>query len=128
MDTRPAPRRSSAAACASARTRASQDRYRPRCLAGLRQRQDVGQLVERTEAAGKHDERTREVREPELAHEEIAELEQQLARDVRVRPLLVRKPDVEPDRPTAGLSRTTVRRLHDAASAAGADNVSARIG
>ena len=72
-------------------------------LARLRERQDLEELVERAEPAREHDQRARQVREPELAHEEVVELEPELGRDVRVRTLLVRQPDVEADRPAAGV-------------------------
>src|SRR5690606_30097971 len=59
---------------------------------------------------------------PQLAHEEVMELEAETGRDVRIRPLLVRQSDVEPDRASAGLGRAAIRGLHDAAPAAGADH------
>ena len=73
-------------------------------LARLHQRQDFAHLVERAEAAGKHHQRARQVREPELAHEEVVELERQLAREIGIRPLLVRQADVEADRLAAGVA------------------------
>src|SRR5439155_14572658 len=70
---------------------------RPRELAGLAEGQDLEQLVERAEAAGKDDDGAREVREPELAHEEVVELEREAGRDVGVRALLMREADVGPE-------------------------------
>src|SRR5579862_4138189 len=70
-------------------------------LSGLLQRQDLGHLVERAEAARKHYQRARQMSEPQLTHEEIMELERQSARDVAIGPLLVRQSDVEPDGPAA---------------------------
>ena len=96
-------------------------------LPGLRERQDLHQLVQRAEAAGKHDERARQVREPELAHEEVVELERELARDIGIRLLLVRQHDVESDRPAAGIRGAAIGRLHDAAAATGADDVTMRV-
>src|SRR5205807_109307 len=74
-------------------------------LVGLHQRQNLEQLVARPEAAGKDHERLGEVREPELAHEEIMELEVQTLGDVRVGPLLEGQTDVEADRLAARLAR-----------------------
>ena len=94
-------------------------------LARLGEREHLAQLVERPEAAGKDDQSAREVREPELAHEEVVELEPEPGRDVRVGTLLVRQPDVEADGPAAGVLRAPVGRLHDAAAAARADHEAA---
>ena len=47
-------------------------------LLGLRQRQHFHQLVHGAEAARKNHQRLRQVGEPELAHEEVVELEAQL--------------------------------------------------
>jgi hypothetical protein len=69
-----------------------------------------------------HHQRPRQVREPELAHEEVVELERQPRREVWVRALLVGEADVEADGPTAGLQGAPVRRFHDAAAPAGADD------
>src|SRR3989338_10673330 len=44
-------------------------------LVGLREREDLEELVARAEPPGKNDERLRQVREPELPHEEVVELE-----------------------------------------------------
>ena len=96
-------------------------------LPRLHQRQDFGQLVERAKAARKHHQRARQVRKPELAHEEVVELERQLAREVGIRPLLVRQPDVEADGLAAGLGGAAVGGLHDAAAAAGANDVAVRV-
>ena len=54
-------------------------------LLGLHQREDLEHLVERAEPARKDHERLRQVREPELAHEEVVELEVQAVGDVRIR-------------------------------------------
>ena len=103
------------------------DRNAPLDLLGLHQRQDLGELVERAEAAGKHDERAGEMREPELAHEEVVELEGQPGRDVGIGPLLVRQPDVEPDRLAARVGGAAVGGLHDAAAAARAHDAVADL-
>ena len=49
-------------------------------LLRLHEGQDLEYLVERAEAAGKHHERLGQVREPELPHEEVVELEVQAYR------------------------------------------------
>ena len=46
-------------------------------LGGLLQGQDLEHLVQRAEAAREGDQRAGGVREPELAHEEVVELERQ---------------------------------------------------
>ena len=43
------------------------------------QREDFEQLVHGAEAAGEDHQRLRQIREPELAHEEVVELEVQFA-------------------------------------------------
>ena len=73
---------------------------------------------QRAEAARKDHQRLGQVREPELAHEEVVELEVQPVGDVRVGALLERQPDVQADRLAAGLVRAAVGRLHDAGAAA----------
>ena len=93
-----------------------------RQLVGLREREDLEQLVAGAEAAGKDHQRLRQVREPELAHEEVVELEVQPVGDVRVGALLERQPDVEPDGLAAGLVRAAVGGFHDAGAAAGRDD------
>ena len=82
--------------------------------------EDLEELVERAEPAGKDHECLRQVREPELPHEEVVELEVQPAGDVRVRALFERQPDVQADRLASRLVRPAVGRLHDAGAAAGA--------
>src|SRR5690606_15815959 len=99
-----------------------QHRNTPRELSRLRQRQNLEHLVQRAEPARKRDHRAGEMREPELAHEEVMELEAEPGRDVRIRPLLVRQADVEPDRAPARVARAAVRGLHDPAAPAGADD------
>ena len=71
---------------------------------------------------GKDHERLREIREPELAHEEVVELEVQAVGDVRVRALLEGQPDVQADRLAAGFARAAVGRLHDSRAAARRDD------
>ena len=99
-----------------------------RQLVGLHEREDLEQLVARAEAAGKDHERLRQVREPELPHEEVVELEVQAVGDVRVRALLERQPDVQADRLAAGLARAAVGGLHDARAAARRDDEAVVVG
>ena len=91
-------------------------------LLRLRQRQDLEHLVERAEAAGKNHQRLGQVGEPELAHEEVVELEVQALGDVAVGPLLERQADVEADALAAGLVGAAIGGLHDAGPAARADD------
>src|SRR5262249_13959054 len=67
-----------------------------------------------------------EVREPELPHEEVVELEPEAGRDPRVRALLVRETDVEADGASARVVRAAVRGFHDARPAAATDEKAAR--
>ena len=89
-----------------------------RQLLGLHQRQDLEHLVERAEAARKDHERLGEIRKPELAHEEVVELEVQSLGDVAIRALLERKPDVQADRLAAGIGSAAIGRFHDPGTAA----------
>src|SRR3546814_1768492 len=66
-------------------------------LAGLHQRQQLEEFVQRAEAARHHHHGLGEIGEPELAHEEVVELEVQLAADVGIVDLLHRQRDVEAD-------------------------------
>jgi hypothetical protein len=68
--------------------------------------------------AGHHDHRLRQVAEPELAHEEVMELERQPARDVRVVLLLERQRDVEADVLALRFGGAAVGGLHDSRTAA----------
>ncbi len=88
-------------------------------LFGLHQRENLGHLVKRAEAPGKDHQRLGEIGKPELPHEEVTELEVEPLRDVGIRSLLGREPDVEADRLAPGLLRAPVGRLHDAGAAAG---------
>src|SRR5262245_17931444 len=93
-----------------------------RQLLGLHQGKNLEHLVERAEASRKNDERLRQVRKPELAHEEVVELEVKVVRNVRIRPLLVRKADVQTNRLAACLGGAAIGRFHDAGTAAGGDD------
>ena len=104
---------------------ADQDDRHLAALAGLHQRQALGQLVERAEAAGHHDVGRREVHEHHLAREEMAEVEADVL--VRVAGLLVRQLDVEADRRRASREGALVGRFHDARAAAG-DHAEAGVG
>ena len=94
------------------------DRDLLRELVRLVQRQQLEHLIQRSEAARKDHQRLREIRKPVLAHEEVVEVEVERRRDVRVRVLLERQLDIEPDRLAAGLPRAAVGGLHDARAAA----------
>src|ERR1700678_585928 len=67
-------------------------------LLRLHERKNFEKLVDRSESAGEDHQRLRQIREPELAHEEIVEFEVEFARDERIRQLLEGKADVQSDR------------------------------
>jgi hypothetical protein len=67
-------------------------------LPGLDERQDLEQLVHRAEPAREDHQRAGEIGEPQLAHEEVVELEQKVGGDERIGPLLGREADGEADR------------------------------
>ena len=91
-------------------------------LPGLRQREDLEHLVEGAEAAGKNHQRLGQIGEPQLAHEEVVELEVERGRDVGIGPLLEGQQDVHADGFAAGLVRAAVGRFHNAGTAAGGDD------
>src|SRR5271165_7479943 len=69
------------------------DRHALACLARLYQGQDLEQLVERAEATRKQHNRLGEVDKPELAHEEVMEVEAQFPADIGVVEFFVRDRD-----------------------------------
>ena len=74
-----------------------QDGDAPAYLARLHEREQLEQLVERAEPAGEDHQRQGGRHEPPLAHEEVVELEIQLACDVGVFVLLMRQRNIETD-------------------------------
>src|SRR5947209_4954880 len=86
-------------------------------LTGLDKREAFEEFIECTEAARKDYERLAQVREPELAHEEVMEFEVQFVRDVAVRHLLEGKRYVEAYGFPSCHYGTLVRGFHDAGSA-----------
>src|SRR4029453_11578262 len=106
-------------ACCSPVSRAVQDDEQllgklPR----LREGKNLEHLVQRSEPTRKDNERLREVREPELSHEEIVKLEVQPFRDVPVRPLLERQTDVETYRLPTCFAGAAIGGFHDPRTAA----------
>src|SRR5271170_4667217 len=97
-------------------------------LLGLLQSQNLEHLVQGAEAPGEYHEGSRQVCEPEFAHEEVMKLQRQFGRNVGVGPLLMRQSDVEADGPSASLGSAAIGRLHDPAAAPGANNVSMGAG
>src|SRR4029453_16344139 len=79
-----------------------------RQLVGLRQRENLEQLVAGSKSAGKNHECFGKVRKPELAHEEVVELEVQTFGDVGVRALFERQANVHADGLAARLARASV--------------------
>ena len=97
-------------------------------LAGLQQREHFPKLVHRAEAAGKNDESFGNLREPEFAHKEIMKIEAELRTDVGVGELLVGQFDGKTDGFAAGFDGATIGGFHDAGTAAGANDETARPG
>src|SRR5258707_15410384 len=62
-----------------------------RQLPRLKKHHHFPQLVHCSKTAGKHDQRFRNLSEPQLAHEKIMEIKTQLRADVRIRKLFVRQ-------------------------------------
>ncbi len=91
-------------------------------LVGLVEGEEFEHLVEGAEAAGEDDEGLGEVGEPELAHEEVVEVEVEGRGDVGVGELLEGELDVEADGFAAGLVSAAVGGLHDAGATAGGDD------
>src|SRR5260370_42367780 len=91
-------------------------------LACLGKSQDLEELIERSISAGKDHERFGEIREPELAHEEVMELEREIGRDVGIGPLLERQADVQADGFAARVGGALVGGLHDTGASAGTDD------
>ena len=85
-------------------------------LAGLEERDDLKELVERAEAAGEVYKNLGRVRERDLAGKE--EVEGYRVRGVRIVMLLHRKADRGADGFASGLERAAVAGLHDAGPAA----------
>ena len=79
-------------------------------LVGLAEGQHLEELIEGPEAAREDDQGTRQVREPQLAHEEVVKLERQARRDEGVRALLMREPDVEADGAPARILASRAKR------------------
>src|SRR5207247_2370781 len=92
------------------------DRNLP-ALAGLYQRQTLGQLVDGAETSRHHDVRRRETHEHHLAREKITEVDADVL--ITVAGLLVRQQDVEPDGRGAPAVRAAVCRFHRSRPAPG---------
>src|SRR5271155_1622143 len=94
---------------------------------GLQQGEHFPKLVHGAEAPREDDQRFCHLREPELAHEKIVEIEIQIGRDVAIRSLLVRELDAEADGWAASFGGAAIGCFHDAGSAAGAADEAARL-
>src|ERR1700730_12496121 len=97
-------------------------------FAGLREGHHFPELVHGAETAGENNEGFGDLCEPELAHEEVVEVEAELGADVRIGELLMRQFDREADGLTSGFIGTAVGGFHDAGTAAGSDYEAARSG
>src|SRR5579885_392145 len=95
-------------------------------LLSLREREQFHELIHGAVTPGKDHQRFGEVGEPELAHEEVVELEAELRGDVRIRKLFEGKPDVQADGFAFGFGGAAVGGFHDARPAARADHEAVR--
>src|SRR5437868_6349319 len=96
------------------------DRHSFAHLARLHPRQDLEELVECAEAAREQHHRLCEVDEPELAHEEVMEVDVELAADEGIVELLIRNGNGQADIEPLCLGGTAIGSFHDAGTAAGA--------
>ena len=95
---------------------------------GLRESQDLEQFVHGAEAAGEDNESFGQIREPELAHEEVVKLEVERGRDELVRMLLERELDVQANTLAPGLMSAEICGFHDARASAGGDDETVAAG
>ena len=91
-------------------------------LVRLDQVQRFEQLIERPESAGEGDQRPCTQQKVHLAQGKVVEAQRQVRRDIGIRQLLGRQPDVEPDTRCASLERAAIRGLHDAGATPGDDD------
>src|SRR3984893_16638829 len=98
------------------------DRHALARFVRLYERQDLEQFVERAVAAGEQHDRLGQVDKPELAHEEIMEVEAEFPADKWVVKFVVRDRDGQPDIEPLRLASAAAGRLHNAGTAAGADD------
>src|SRR5208337_1799215 len=99
-----------------------------RQLLRLGEGDNLKEFVERTETSGKNHQPFGQVREPELAHEKVMELEVERRRDVAVRILLEGQVDVEPDGFSSRFVGAKIGGFHDAGAAAGGDDKAVALG
>src|SRR5438445_13053656 len=97
-------------------------------LLSLGKGEDFKKFVERTEASGKDNQRFGQIREPELTHEKVMELEVERRRDIGIRILLERQIDVEADGLSASFVSAKICRFHDARASAGGDDKAMALG
>src|SRR2546429_8718949 len=97
-------------------------------LLSLGKGEDFKKFVERDEASGKDHQRFGQIREQELTHEKVMELEVERRRDVGIRILLERQIDVEADGFSASFVSSKICRFHDARAAAGGDDKTMALG
>src|SRR5207245_1487642 len=83
----------------------------------LCQRENLKQFIQSSKTARENHQRLGQIREPELSHEKVMELEVQRRRDVRIWVLFERQPDIQANGFRTRLLRTAVSRLHNSRSA-----------
>src|SRR5271170_5169904 len=94
----------------------------------LEEREHFPKLVHSAKTAGENDQGFGDLREPELAHEEVVKIKAELRADVSVRELLVGQLDGETDRFATGFDGAAIGGLHDTGPAAGTNYEAARPG
>src|SRR5437660_4453833 len=97
-------------------------------LLSLGKGEDFKKFVERAEASGKDHQRFGQIREPELTHEKVMELEVERRCDVGIRILLEGQIDVETDGFSASFVSAKICRFHDARATAGGDDKAMALG
>src|ERR1700687_1698724 len=91
-------------------------------LFSLGKGQDLEEFVEGPEATGENDQGLGKISKPELAHEEVVELEVELRSDVGIGDLLKGQGDVEADGFAASLPGAPIGGFHDSGTASGGDD------
>jgi len=89
---------------------------------GLYEGQNLHELIQGAESAGKNDHRFSQVYEPEFPDKEIMEFEIQLIGDESIGFLLLRDADVQSDGFPPGFTGASIGGLHHPRAAAGTDD------
>ena len=98
------------------------DRHALAGFARLHQGQDLEHLVERAKTTREQHDRLGQVDKPEFAHKEVVEIKVQFSADIGVVEFFVRDRDRQSDIEPFRLGSAAIGGLHDAGTAAGADD------